>query len=161
MVLMLLENEDRLHLLNFVFRKNTTITGLLIVALLLYYAIYLLSFWLKGIFHQRKVRKLFRMKLCKWCCRWGKKVLEYLGSNFSNQNLSLFRMSEEIGISSNKISAMIKKRYNLTFRQYLNTIRIAESKRLLQETKLQISQIAYRVGYTNLTHFCRTFKEVT
>lgn len=90
-----------------------------------------------------------------------KKVLEYLGNNFSNQNVSLSRMSDEIGISTVKISTIIKHSYNLTFRQYLNTIRIAEAKRLLLETKLQISQIAYKVGYTNLTHFCRTFKEVS
>ncbi|NLE00298.1 MAG: helix-turn-helix transcriptional regulator [Fibrobacter sp.] len=146
-------------------KKNAlAITGLLIVALLLYYAIYLLSFWLKRYLSSKKSPQTIpyeKLSIENDAADEEKKVLEYLGSNFSNQNLSLFRMSEEIGISSNKISAIIKKRYNLTFRQYLNTIRIAESKRLLQETKLQISQIAYRVGYTNLTHFCRTFKEVT
>ncbi|MDO5577543.1 MAG: AraC family transcriptional regulator [Fibrobacter sp.] len=90
-----------------------------------------------------------------------KKILEYLGSNFSDQNLSLSKMSDDIGVSTVKISSIIKQSYNLSFRQYLNTIRIAEAKRLLQKTKLQISQIAYKVGYTNLTHFCRTFKEVS
>jgi AraC-like DNA-binding protein len=89
------------------------------------------------------------------------KVFEYLGNNFSNPDLSLFFISSTIGISGNKISMVIKNRYNLTFRQYLNRIRIAEAKRLLQETDLQISQIAYKVGYSNLTHFCRTFKDET
>ncbi len=87
------------------------------------------------------------------------KIFEYLGNNFSNPDLSLSFMSTAIGIPGNKISTIVKNRYNLTFRQYLNTIRIAEAKRLLQETDLQISQIAYKVGYSNLTHFCRTFKD--
>jgi AraC-like DNA-binding protein len=88
-------------------------------------------------------------------------IFEYLGNNFSNPDLSLSFMSTAIGIPGNKISSIVKNRYNLTFRQYLNTIRIAEAKRLLQETDLQISQIAYKVGYSNLTHFCRTFKDET
>lgn len=89
------------------------------------------------------------------------KIFEYLGNSFSNPDLSLSFMSTAIGIPGNKISLIVKNRYNLTFRQYLNTIRIAEAKRLLQETDLQISQIAYKVGYSNLTHFCRTFKDET
>ncbi len=88
-------------------------------------------------------------------------IFEYLGNHFSDQSMSLSKMSDSTGIPSNKISQVIKTKYDLSFRQYLNTIRIAEAKRLLQESKLQISQIAYRVGYTNLTHFCRTFKSVT
>ncbi|MFP4418108.1 MAG: helix-turn-helix domain-containing protein [Chitinivibrionales bacterium] len=87
-------------------------------------------------------------------------VFEYLGNHFSNQSLSLSMMSDATGIPGNRISQVIKSKYDLSFRQYLNTIRIAEAKRLLQETKMQVSQIAYRVGYTNLTHFCRTFKSV-
>lgn len=89
------------------------------------------------------------------------KIFEYLGNHFSDQHLSLSKMSTDIGISTSKISLLIKRKYNLSFRQYLNTIRISEAKRMLQESRLQISQIAYKVGYTNLTHFCRTFKEVT
>ena len=89
------------------------------------------------------------------------RVFEYLGNHFSDQTLSLSKMSDEIGVSASKISLIIKRKYDLSFRQYLNTIRISEAKRMLQETRLQISQIAYKVGYTNLTHFCRTFKEVT
>lgn len=89
------------------------------------------------------------------------KVFEFLGNGFSNSDLSLSFISNEIGIAGSKISTIIKNRYNMSFRQYLNTIRIAEAKRLLQETDLQISQIAYKVGYSNLTHFCRTFKDET
>jgi len=89
------------------------------------------------------------------------RIFEYLGSHFSDQSLSLSRISSDLNISTNKISSIIKKQYNLSFRQYLNTIRIAEAKRLLKETRMQVSQIAYKVGYTNLTHFSRTFKEVT
>ncbi len=136
----------------------------LITLLLFYYLCYGVGIWLYTLLKAKKNPLAIpyqKLNIENDAVDEERKVLEYLGNNFSNQTLSLSRMSDEIGISSIKISAIIKNNYNLTFRQYLNTIRIAEAKRLLQETKLQISQIAYRVGYTNLTHFCRTFKEIT
>ena len=47
-----------------------------------------------------------------------------------------------------------------TFKQYLNIIRITEAKRLLRETDNQITSCAYNVGYNNIPHFNRTFKQL-
>ncbi len=146
------------------FQKDKSQALSLIGLLLLYYLVYGIGSWLSVVLKTKKRPLAIPYQILEIendAADEQKKVLEYLGNNFSNQTLSLSRMSDEIGISSLKISAVIKNKYDLTFRQYLNTIRIAEAKRLLQGTKLQISQIAYRVGYTNLTHFCRTFKEVS
>lgn len=146
------------------FHKKESLAFSLIGLLLFYYLAYGIGSWLCVLLKIRKRPLAIPYQILEIendAADEKKKVLEYLGNNFSNQSLSLSRMSDEIGISTIKVSAVIKNEYNLTFRQYLNTIRIAEAKRLLQETKLQISQIAYRVGYTNLTHFCRTFKEIT
>lgn len=88
-------------------------------------------------------------------------ITEYIGKNFTNPEFSLLSMSMDIGISTYKISSVIKKIHQLTFKQYLNTIRIAEAKRLLKTSDLQIAQIAYRVGYSTAPHFNRIFKEFT
>ncbi|RRB01257.1 AraC family transcriptional regulator [Larkinella rosea] len=45
-----------------------------------------------------------------------------------------------------------------TFSQLLNEVRIEHACRLLQESKLPISQIAFSCGYTNLSNFNRQFK---
>lgn len=146
-------------------RKNAVTLAFSLVGLLLfYYFIYAISIWLYKLIKAKKMLlpvPYQKLAIEDDAVNEERKVLEYIGNNFSNQNFSLSRMSDEVGISSIKISTIIKRTYDLSFRQYLNTIRIAEAKRLLQETKLQISQIAYKVGYTNLTHFCRTFKEIT
>lgn len=146
------------------FHKEKSLAFSLIGLLLFYYLAYGIGCWLSVLLKARKRPLAIPYQILEIendTVDEQKKVLEYLGNNFSNQALSLSRMSDELGISSLKISAIIKNKYDLTFRQYLNTIRIAEAKRLLVETKLQISQIAYRVGYTNLTHFCRTFNRIT
>ena len=47
-----------------------------------------------------------------------------------------------------------------TLKKYLNHIRILEAKRLLKNSDRQISEIAYIVGYGNISHFNRTFKQI-
>ena len=72
--------------------------------------------------------------------------------------LTIIDVQTAIGIHERKISAIIKKKTDLNFKQFLNKLRIAEAKRLLLETDLQISEIAFKVGYGNASHFNRVFK---
>ncbi len=51
-------------------------------------------------------------------------------------------------------------KFSMNFKQYLNTVRITEAKRLLIDTDHQIVTIAHSVGYNNIPHFNRTFKQV-
>jgi AraC-like DNA-binding protein len=159
--------ETRRIILNEIrFKKSEGYSRILFLTtlLVLYYAIFFSIIWLRRISKPPKKSPLtipYEKLQINDDSIDEPRIFEYLGSHFSNQSLSLSRMGSDLNISTSKISAVIKKQYNLSFRQYLNTIRIAEAKRLLSETRMQVSQIAYKVGYTNLTHFSRTFKEVT
>jgi AraC-like DNA-binding protein len=86
-------------------------------------------------------------------------VFDFLTSHYTRQDLTIIEVQNETGISETKISGMIKNKTNLSFKQFLNKLRITESKRLLSETDLQISEVAYKVGYANISHFNRVFKE--
>ena len=85
----------------------------------------------------------------------------YIGTNYSNSELRLKDVSKYFGISEEEVSNILKQYCNKRFKQYLNHIRMEEAKRLLKESKLQISEIAYKVGYSTVTHFNRVFKEYT
>lgn len=87
-------------------------------------------------------------------------VFAFITSHYEQQSLSITDIQNGTGISEAKISAIIKNKSGLTFKQFLNKLRLTESKRLLLETDLQVSEIAYKVGYSNVTHFNRIFKEV-
>ena len=89
----------------------------------------------------------------------SKKVLSYIAEHYSNAELSLELIQKELGMSENKISAVIKDASEMNFKRYLNTVRLEEAKRLLLHTDRQVMDIAYKVGYGNVTHFNRVFKE--
>jgi YesN/AraC family two-component response regulator len=48
-----------------------------------------------------------------------------------------------------------------TFVEYINIIRIKEAKILLKETDSKIIEIAYKVGFNNVTYFNLIFKKIT
>ena len=85
-------------------------------------------------------------------------VFGYLAAHYFEQDLTIIDVQTETGIHERKISGIIKKKTELNFKQFLNKLRLAEAKRLLTETDLQISEIAFKVGYGNASHFNRVFK---
>ena len=89
-----------------------------------------------------------------------KKIFDYINKNYSNSDLTIIDVEKNCGISERRISQLIKKETNLHFKQFLNNLRIVEAKRLLTETDLHISEIAFNVGYGNISHFNRVFKSI-
>ena len=86
-------------------------------------------------------------------------VILYLTQNYMNSYLTASFMSEELGISEENLNLEIKKVSRLTFKPFLNQIRIVEAKRLLAETNYRVVEVSQMVGYENVTHFNRVFKK--
>ena len=87
--------------------------------------------------------------------------LDYIHNNFQDSELSLKKVSNATNVHSRHIAETIANQYGCNFKTYINLIRINESKRLLKETNLQISEIAFKVGYSSPNHFNRVFKNLT
>lgn len=72
---------------------------------------------------------------------------------------------QEIILSSNyshsHFCALFRKRYNRTFKSYLNELRINYAISLLQSTTMSVLDIALACGYSNPSHFSQLFKKQT
>lgn len=86
-------------------------------------------------------------------------VFNFLTTNYPKQDLSISDLQNELGLYEQKISSIIKKKTGLTFKQFLNKLRLSEAQRLLLNSDLRVSEIAFKVGYGNVSHFNRVFKE--
>lgn len=84
-------------------------------------------------------------------------LFSFISENYANPDLNLNVIVTKTGISEVKIRALIKTIFDKNLRQYINDIRITEARRLLLETKLQIKEIAYKVGYRHISSFNRAF----
>ena len=84
---------------------------------------------------------------------------------FADRNLSsrclLRDASAEIGYDYAYISKFFKKRAGISFRQYVNNLRITESKNLLLLGTKSIEEIAEASGFSSLRAFDREFRAQT
>ena len=75
-----------------------------------------------------------------------------------------FKTLDEIGrnlfLDKQQINRIMKKRYNMTFKQKQIFSRIEYAKNILYQTDKSIDAIAYEIGYTNITSFYKNFKKV-
>lgn len=86
-------------------------------------------------------------------------VLEFMATEYSNSELNLDTMVAKLGISRVKINDILKSEMGYTFTTYLNKLRLAEAARLIAEKDVSVSEIAYLVGYNNVSYFNKLFKE--
>lgn len=86
--------------------------------------------------------------------------LHYINNNFHDHNLTLAQVSDQTGINQRRITASIQQSFGCNFKTYVNRLRINESKRLLIESELNMGEIAFKVGFSNQTHFNRVFKNL-
>lgn len=89
------------------------------------------------------------------------KGIRFIELNYSNPDLSLEIVAEEVGRNPSYYSHLLMKKHGTPFRQILTNVRIQEAKRLLTSTEFSIKEISYKVGYHNPNYFARLFKETT
>nr|WP_319394685.1 AraC family transcriptional regulator [uncultured Desulfobacter sp.] len=69
------------------------------------------------------------------------------------------QLARETGLNMNKLQQGFRRFYGLSVFQYLQSFRVQEANRLFHETDMNVSQAAFAVGYTNVSHFSRAYKK--
>ena len=87
-------------------------------------------------------------------------VIDYCNSHYM-KSLSLKEVSSHFFISPFHFSRLFKRYTGFNFTEYILTLRIREAQRLLRDTSGKVIDIAQSVGYLNITHFNRKFKQIT
>ncbi len=128
-------------------------SGLILLILYLYKRSINVSTVVKDITLQLQPRKI-TANLSDW-----ERVLQYLQENYSDPQISLQYVSKALAFSDSKLSHIINDRYPDGFRCLVHELRINEGKRLIKESEMNISEIAYKLGYATPNHFNREFKK--
>jgi AraC-like DNA-binding protein len=88
-------------------------------------------------------------------------LIAYINNNYHDSELTLTKVSKALDIQERIISKYINDQYACNFRTYINNIRITEAERLLKNSDLNISEVAYKVGFNDPGFFSKTFKKIT
>lgn len=97
------------------------------------------------------------------------KKLDYLVDGWMNRpdkpyyvnGITLSTMAEELGQSTRTLSRYINQYKGMNFKAWINTLRIEEAKRLLQDDpNCKFAYIASRCGYPDLPTFSKVFRHI-
>lgn len=96
--------------------------------------------------------------------RWKPQDLEKLHSareilqrSFNQSPPSLLELAQQVKLSDYKLKQGFRQVFGTTVFGYLRTYQLEHAQRLLRETNLSITEIAYEVGYGSLPAFSNAF----
>ncbi len=84
-------------------------------------------------------------------------AISYINENFSDSNFSVSDIVNVLHVSQAYLLEKFKQDTGYTLKKFTNLRRFAEAQKLLYEGK-DIDDIYKRVGFTNYSYFCKTFK---
>ena len=89
-----------------------------------------------------------------------KLIYNYILENYTSE-ITIEEIAKLSNLSKGAFCNYFKKRTKKRFSEFVNELRCDLASRLLSETENNISDIAYKVGYENLSYFNRKFFEYT
>ena len=104
----------------------------------------------RSISQSKKVRDLNRLK----------DLISFIQKEYQN-HVTLGEAAGMVGMSVHYFCKFFKKVIGKTFTNYVLGIRIDRAKELLLSEKMSTTDIAFKVGFENLSYFYRKFKQFT
>ncbi|MFT6406789.1 MAG: transcriptional regulator GlxA family with amidase domain [Arenicella sp.] len=83
----------------------------------------------------------------------------WMQNNLSDHEISMRVLAKLLGMSQRNFNRRFRDATNLSPLKYLQSRRLNQARELLQNTNLSISEIAYRVGYVDVSYFTKLFRQ--
>ena len=89
------------------------------------------------------------------------KAIEIIRTKYADPDISLVTVSNEIAVSPNYLSMLIRKSTGNTFSDLLTKERIERAKQLLLCSSMKIREVSEKCGYNDQHYFSYCFKKIT
>ncbi|WP_433939865.1 helix-turn-helix domain-containing protein [Paenibacillus lautus] len=78
--------------------------------------------------------------------------------NQLDEDLSLVRLTEQVYLNPSYISRIYKQETGNNLKEFIDSTRLMQAKRLLHSENLRVGEVARRVGYETASSFTRFLK---
>lgn len=89
-----------------------------------------------------------------------KKAMVYMSENYA-EKMSLEDVAGKVYVSGAYLSRLFSKETGQSFTDNLNLIRITHARKLLVDHRIQVSEVAYQVGFNDPKYFSQVFRKLT
>ena len=87
------------------------------------------------------------------------KILKYVEENLTSTELSVEDLASNLLMSPGHIWRKVKSLTGLSTNEFIRTARLKKAIKLMEESDLNISEIAYKVGFSSPAYFTKCFRE--
>jgi len=87
------------------------------------------------------------------------RALVFMNNHFA-ENITLADVAREAGLSRFHFCRLFRQEAGVLFHEHLTRLRVQHAKTLLADRNRRISEVAYGVGFNDLSHFDRTFRKM-
>lgn len=87
------------------------------------------------------------------------RVMAVINENIGNPDFNIETLCDRLAISRVHLHRKMKNMVGMSSGEFIRNLRFKQACRLLKKKDLDITQIAYAVGFTNPAHFATTFKK--
>jgi AraC-like DNA-binding protein len=85
------------------------------------------------------------------------KIKKIIDEEYYNY-LTINYISQSLACGELKVQNVFKKNFEITIFKYLQKVRISKSEELLRTSKYNVNEVGAAVGYSNISHFIKAFK---
>ncbi len=89
-----------------------------------------------------------------------KKIAQFIEEHLEEPDFSIPTIAKMLRMSQIQVYRKIKALTNQTPTQFIRAVRMKHALRLLENTELNISEIAYKTGFSDPNYFSRSFQKV-
>lgn len=82
---------------------------------------------------------------------------DYIDRHYG-ERVSLAEVAAAVHISASRLAHLFRERLRLTFTDYVNDVRLDWVKFYLANSSLTVAEVAYKVGFGNISHFNHMFR---
>ena len=87
------------------------------------------------------------------------RIMKVVNKHLSDSDFNVETLTTEVGISRAQLHRKMKEMTGLPVSEFIRNIRLEQAVRLLEEQKINVTQVAYTVGFSNLAHFSTVFRK--
>ena len=87
------------------------------------------------------------------------RIMKAVNEHLDDSDFNVEMLAKEIGMSRAQLHRKMKEMAGLPVSEFMRNIRLEQAVRLLEEQKINVTQVAYSVGFSNLAHFSTVFRK--
>ena len=85
------------------------------------------------------------------------KLKKVIGENYSDENFSLPQLCQKIQMSRSQLFRKMKALVGISPSDFIRKYRLEKAKELLESSQINVSEVAWKVGFKDLSHFSKAF----